>query len=392
MNNFLEKCNEFYCRAFPLKTKYLSKNHFSKPWISSEIKKLIGAKSQYMQLMRWGVVSVSENNVFKNRVKSIIVRSKKKYLHDYFDRNTGNIRNTWRMIRTVLSTKNYDKKYIKSIVWNGLEYSGDVEVANAFNDYFSTIARDLEISLPITNVDPLSFINYASSSSFFLSPVTNFECSTIIKNLKNTSQTKNSISVGVLKLHEEILSPIICDMINQSFLTGCFPDSLKVACILPIHKKNDPANIENYRPISLLPLISKIFEKAMHTRLLDFLSRRNILSKHQFGFLPGRSTELAILELIERNYEALNKKLNSINVFIDFRRAFDTIDHKILLRKMEAYGVRGVSLCLFKNYLSDRYQYVKINNSSSRFCRVHQGVPQGSVVGPLLFLLYNVHQ
>ena len=388
MNRFMEKCNEFYCKAFPLKTKYIPKKNFLKPWISGEIKKLICAKSQYMQLMRYGVVSVFENNRFKNRVKSIIVKSKKKYLHDYFDRNTSNIRNTWKMIRTVLSSNSEDKKFIKSILWNGLEYSGDVNVANAFNNYFSTIARDLEMSLPTTGADPLSFLNSSSPSSLYMRPVTNLECRNLISKLKNSTQDTNSISVGVLKLHAEIFSPIICDLINQSFLTGCFPDSLKIASILPIHKKNDPTNIENYRPISILPLLSKIFEKTMHTRLLDFLFRQGILSEHQFGFLPGRSTELAILELVERNYEALNKKLNSINIFIDFRRAFDTIDHGILLKKMEAYGVRGIALCLFKDYLSRRFQYVRINGSRSSFCRVHQGVPQGSVIGPLLFLLY----
>ena len=153
-------------------------------------------------------------------------------------------------------------------------------------------------------------------------------------------------------------------------------------------KKGDASSIENYRPISILPFISKILEKCIHSRLVSFLSSSNVLCAEQFGFRKNSSTADALISLTENFFENINKKLSTINVFVDYRKAFDTINHAILIRKLEAYGIRGVPLELFSSYLSNRSQRVIVNDKSSSLRMQTLGVPQGTCLGPLLFTIY----
>ena len=177
-------------------------------------------------------------------------------------------------------------------------------------------------------------------------------------------------------------------MINFCFSVGIFPNFLKIAIVLALLKKGDPFNLLNYRPISLLHFISKIFEKCLFNRLHDYSISKNIISERQFGFLRGKSTEQAIVSLTEYLYKILDDKEIALNVFIDFRKAFDTVDHCILLKKLERYGIRGMPLKLVESYLSNRSQKVRIGDCVSELKEINFGVPQGSILGPFLFLLY----
>ena len=154
-------------------------------------------------------------------------------------------------------------------------------------------------------------------------------------------------------------------MINQSFSSGNFPNPLKIATTIPIFKKGNRQVISNYRPISILPFLSKIFERCLYSRLFNFFFNCNLISPYQFGFLKNTSTQDAILNLIENIYSSLNDKLHSINIFIDFSKAFDTLNHLILLRKLDRYGVRGLPLRLIRSYLNNRVQKVIINGVMS---------------------------
>lgn len=178
-------------------------------------------------------------------------------------------------------------------------------------------------------------------------------------------------------------------MVNLSFSSGIFPRILKTALVIPLYKKGNPKLIDNYRPISLLPTVSKILERAISYRLSDFLERKNLLSCSQYGFRQGKSCEGAITELLTGVWDSGND-LGAVSgaLFIDVSKAFDTVDHRLLLAKLQTFGVRGVPLDLLGSYLCERYQRVRISADVSDSSVSTCGVPQGSILGPLLFNLY----
>ena len=175
---------------------------------------------------------------------------------------------------------------------------------------------------------------------------------------------------------------------NSSFLQGVFPSQLKVAKVVPIHKSGSKTNVENYRPISLLSVFSKFFEKLMHHRVYDFLQRNNSLSDLQFGFRKQRSCEHALLVAQSELLHALSKKQIALLLLIDFSKAFDMVNHDILLHKLNHYGIRGIAYKWFKSYLENREQFVSVNGQLSTKQKLRYSVPQGSILGPLLFVIY----
>ena len=197
-----------------------------------------------------------------------------------------------------------------------------------------------------------------------------------------------SIPTNILKYYSELLCKPLTILINKSFSEGNFPNLLKFADVCPIFKKSDKNKCENYRPISLLSNISKLFERAMHTRVYDFFEKYSLLYKRQFGFRKKHSTNHAILSILEDIKNNLDSNNFVCGVFIDLEKAFDTVNHDILIKKLDFYGIRGTSNCWFRSYLSARSQRVKYKDCTSENQNINCGVPQGSILGPLLFLIY----
>ena len=189
------------------------------------------------------------------------------------------------------------------------------------------------------------------------------------------------------KIIDYIKNPLTL-IINQAFQTGRFPDVLKISKIKPIYKKNDPQILDNYRPISLLPCISKVFEKAMYIQIYSHFQTNNLFFNNQYGFREGHSTQLAALELHSRVHDALNSKENPFCLFLDLSKAFDLIDYKILLDKLKCYGFSDMALKLCHDYLSNRKQFVEFGNEQSDMISTTRGIAQGSILGPLYFLIY----
>ena len=232
------------------------------------------------------------------------------------------------------------------------------------------------------------FLKNRNQFNFIVAHISNEEVLDLIQSLPNKGTGPASIPLKMLKVVTDIIVIPLCHIINVSFSTGVFPDILKVAKVLPLHKGGSTQDLNNFRPISLLSIFDKIIEKLMHKRLYEFLEHHNILFENQFGFRKNNSTVYALMEITERIKETIDKGKFGCGIFIDLKKAFDTVNHDILLTKLEHYGIRGVLLEWFKSYLTDRKQYVFFNGEASDVKDITCGVPQGSVLGPLLFLLY----
>ena len=174
----------------------------------------------------------------------------------------------------------------------------------------------------------------------------------------------------------------------NSLSEGVFPSELKLANVIPLYKSDDAFVFNNYRPVSLLCVISKVFERIMHNRLIDSLETYAILNKSQFGFRKMHSTYMALLTLMNRFIASLENDEYVLGIYLDFSKAFDTVDHAILLKKLAHYGIKGTALKWFESYLNNGEQYVTYNGISSSKQRIKCGVPQGSILGPLLFFIY----
>ena len=196
------------------------------------------------------------------------------------------------------------------------------------------------------------------------------------------------ISTKFIKLAGPDVIEVLSSIFNRCILEGIFPNALKLAKIIPIHKGDSQFETSNYRPISLLPIVSKIFEKLIFNRLNDFLSKHKILSPNQFGFQKSNSTEFAVNAILTKITNAFENKETAHCIFLDFAKGVDTVNHNILISKLEHYGIRGVCLNLFKNYLANRQQCTEINGTISDIEITKCGFPQGSILGPLLFLIY----
>ena len=194
--------------------------------------------------------------------------------------------------------------------------------------------------------------------------------------------------IKVLKLLQNVIAKPLEILFNTSFSTGIVPENFKLARVLPVFKKGDHTNLNNYRPISLLSVFNKLLEKLMYNRLIAYLQKKNILYDKQFGFCSQNSTEHAILTIIDKIQKAIENRNHSCGIFLDFSKAFDTVHHGILINKLEKYGIRGIANDWFASYLTGRKHFVSMNNISSNLNDINCGIPQGYVLGPLLFLLY----
>ena len=192
----------------------------------------------------------------------------------------------------------------------------------------------------------------------------------------------------MLKSTPKNITQALAHIFNQSFSTGTFPATFKQSKVIPVFKKGSVTEVNNYRPISLLPVMSKVLERLMYVRLVAFLNQQNFFNKNQFGFRKKHSTSHAAMLLVEEIVKAFEKKQYVLGIFLDLSKAFDTIDHSILLQKLNHFGIRGIAHKWFSSYLKGRTQQVEISNVLSNSKKIELGVPQGSILGPLLFLVY----
>ena len=238
------------------------------------------------------------------------------------------------------------------------------------------------------NISPSKFLKDRIQLNFIIAHTSNEEILDIINALENKSTGPSGIPFKLLTFIPDLIIIPLAYIINRSFSTGVFPKLMKIVKVIPIHKGGSTQDVNNYRPISLLSIFDKIIEKIMHKHLYAFLENHNTLFQNQFGFRRNNSTVYALAQITEIIKESIDKGKSGYGIFIDLHKAFDTVNHGILLKKLEHYGIRGNMLDWFHSYLSDCKQYIEINGKSSELLDITCSVPQGSVLGPLLFFIY----
>ena len=262
-------------------------------------------------------------------------------------------------------------------------------MATEINSFFCSVGKTLSDKLPPPKTNFKDYLRKKHLPPFLLKSVTEKVVLEFISSMKNKkSPGPDAINIKILKQVAHIIITPLTHIINLSLKHGVFPDKIKLAHVVPIFKKGDQTHCSNYRPISLLSCFHKLFEKIVKSKLDEYLKTNNILYKYQFGFRKSHSTNLAIVEVIDKIYTHLNQNMYGLGIFLDLKKAFDTVDHEILLSKLEHYGIEGNALNWFKSYLTNRRQCTKINGKLSPEETVVCGVPQGSVLGPLLFIIY----
>lgn len=322
---------------------------------------------------------------------STLIRESKKNHYDSLYVNSSNKSETsWKIINSEIQLK---QKNASAQFYSNKNHTIITDMQHAcseFNNYFIESVEQLTRN---SNIKNCLNNGEGNSVSMFLKPFSQMEIRNIILSVTNKdSAGYDEIPCSLLKVALDYIVEPITYLVNKSFQEGKFPDELKISVIIPILKKGDAHEIVNYRPVALLSVFSKIFEKAFFIRLSSFIDHHNILTSAQFGFRKGHSTEGAINNLYMYILKSLDEKQKSASIFYDFSRAFDTINHDLLLQKLDQYGVRGKPLDWIKSYLAHRQQYVSLYNNNrsykSEVLDVSTGVPQGSILGPLLFIVF----
>ena len=335
------------------------------------------------------MVNLSKKNYFRNKL-----------IHSYRDS-----KKSWEIMNEVIHDSPIRTKVNnlpKEIIINDMVISDKNLMVERFNDFFVNITQTLNICSNMGNVDNTTtadgsnchdahLYNSQSDTNFNYDNynVTSIEIENIVAEIPNKFSTgPDAISSYLIKSIITCISQPLASMANTMLKTGIFPSLCKKAKVIVIFKKGSKDSMNNYRPISLLNFCSKIFEKIIHNRLIKFINENNIIMDNQYGFRANSNTNLAILDFTEFVRYHVDCGQIVAGIFLDIAKAFDCVDHSVLISKLNKIGICNNALKLFANYLSNRSQYIQVDGFTSTSLNIKAGVPQGSVLGPTLFLIY----
>ena len=393
---FRNEFRDMYNESFPWVENKKSKRDREKPWLDDpEFKSLVEEKATlYKQKLRGLLDDVQQHRLadVNKEVNKMRKNLKKQYFKDKLDERVGDLRATWETLGEVLSGKKGKDRSSACRYFSGEDgpVTDGQKIVKGFCDFYCQVGPKLAARIPKEQHRGFKdYMGAAIEDNLILNPTTPQEVKEICLALEpNKGVGWDTISPRVIKGVAGELAGSLSRLYNCCMREGYYPTCFKVARVVPVFKGEDPTEFSNYRPVSVLPVLSQIFEKVIRTRLIRFLDDKKIIITGQYGFRAGHSTAMAVLDMIEKVRDAWGQGNVALGVLIDLKKAFDTVDHSILLAKLEHYGIRGKAYKLMESYLEDRTQYVLYDGYESERGPLSCGVPQGSVLGPLFFLLY----
>lgn len=353
--------------------------------IKNRLFKAFKASGEDKNSTRWAVYKEA-----RNKAANAIKTSKAKSIKAIIDNPDLDI---WTKIRLVRGKNIHSCGKVEEIIHNNTSFKTDEGIANSLNNYFSTIGFNLNQEL-LKNITPgtdsATFIEH--SDGFVFNTVSTEDVAKILNKLKNKKNGGvNQIPAFIYKLLAPLILSPLTYLINNAISKNIYPNIWKKALVIPIHKGNDPSLPNNYRPISLLPILSKVFEKILNNQIRKNLDIHRLINTRQFGFRPGCSTDQLIFQLYFKLKSVLGEKESKYVTLaaLDIKKAFDCVNHSMLAQKLNKIFKFSTSATnLIVNYLQNRSQILKCNNTLSKLSPISTGVPQGSVLGPLLFIMY----
>nr|CAH7767839.1 unnamed protein product [Callosobruchus chinensis] len=371
---FTDYIHLLFNKHAPTRTVRVSKPHC--PWLTDVVKKIMNLRD--IALREFKLHRTEEKYNYYKEMRNLALASLRREKQAYLE--------------TMYRQKN-QVKFWKTLKRLNIQKCGDTQLpahlkdADAVNDHFVSVYKQ---SLGETET-----INFYSSNTFSDNKKFQFsmahpnDIKKALLSIKSESIGTDDISLTMIKMCLPTILPYITHIINSCLESGYFPKRWKEAIIIPVPKNSSPSTFNDLRPISLLPLFSKLLERIVQSQLVSYCSELSIIPSHQSGFRAGHSTNTALLDITDNIFRALDKKMATILISLDFSKAFDTIDHGLLCAKLQYYGLDEMSIHFFRSYLSDRVQKVKIEENLSGNKHIASGVPQGSILGPLLFTLYT---
>ena len=389
--SFLNKIAKIYNDCFPVRKLIPKKRSIKKPWLTKALLKSIKRKNKlYKQFLH---KPTQNNNLlyksFKNKLNHILRSARRLYYEKKLEYAKANTHATWKILNDILNRKKSKPKVNSIFTSDGQEISDPVIIANKFCKYFSSIGPNLAKEIQSHPFSHKDFLSGSFAESIFFNPATKEEIIVIAQSfVSNKAAGYDNIPMSLIKESIQLISEPLAHIINLSIAHGIVPDQMKIARVIPLFKADDQSLSTNYRPVSVLPSFSKFLERIIYNRLNDYLTNLNVLCDELYGFRKNHSPTLALIDLYDKISSALDRGDIAVGIFLDLSKAFDTVNHNILFDKLEHYGIRGLALKWVKSYFSNRLQFVDFNGHVSSRFNISCGVPQGSILGPLFFLLY----